>query len=177
MNPFWSPTVQRSVMMESPGLPQQAGRLWREAQAGGYGEALGGQRSPGRSMEEDIEGIRQRVLKGAEKDFRKELRKIRGETVDAASYHTASDQAEGCGGMEVAGEPVRSPGQPGGSGGVERHLAPPPVLLEVKVLGLEVPLVLTRSRCERVNCPPCLFQVRMELLYNLVTGWHWFNRS
>lgn len=125
MNPFWSPTVQRSVMMESPGLPQQAGRLWREAQAGGYGEALGGQRSPGRSMEEDIEGIRQRVLKGAEKDFRKELRKIRGETVDAASYHTASDQAEGCGGMEVAGEPVRSPGQPGGSGGVERHLAPP----------------------------------------------------
>ena len=41
MNPFWSPTVQRSVMMESPGLPQQAGRLWREAQAGGYGEAPG----------------------------------------------------------------------------------------------------------------------------------------
>lgn len=52
---------------------------------------------------------RQRVLKEAEKNFRKELRKIRGETVDAASCHTASDQAEGCGGMEVAGGPVRSP--------------------------------------------------------------------
>ena len=146
--------MQRSVMMESPGLPQQAGRLWREAQAGGYGEALGGQRSSGRSMEEDIEGIRQRVLKEAEKNFRKELRKIRGETVDAASNHTASDQAEGCGGMEVAGEPVRSPGQPGGSGGVERHLAPPSCFVGGEGVGTGGPFGTHQESLRTSELPP-----------------------
>ena len=109
VNPFWSSDVRRNAPMSGQGrLPGDVG-LTRNLQPAM--DAAGSGRT-GQDLDEgELERIRQRILR----DFKLEIRKLRGEVgIDPMSYHSASSGGD-------QGAPSAAQGDRAASGPLQLH--------------------------------------------------------